>query len=150
MKLNLARVLIAVVFIMNVQAAISFLFWPARYTPSYELSGAIGEATLRGTGVLFLMWNVPYALALWHPARYRLALSLAVAMQAIGLVGETFIYLSLPGVHAVARGSIARFILFDGLGLLALLIAAWFGRASPGKGQDGMDSQGFASSPDQE
>jgi len=124
MKLTLARVLIAAVFLMNLQAAAFFLLWPARYTPSFELSGAVGEAMLRGMGVLFLMWNVPYAVALWHPARHYIALVMALAMQAIGLVGETFIYISLPHAHGIARAAIARFILFDGLGLLALLMAA--------------------------
>ncbi len=48
-----------------------------------------------GMGVLFLMWNVPYAVALWHPLRHRISLYEALAMQAIGLLGESLIYLSL-------------------------------------------------------
>jgi len=128
MRLTLARIFIAAVFLMNVQAALVFLLCPARYTPAYELSGAVGAATLRGMGVLFLMWNVPYAVALWHPARYRIALFMALVMQAIGLVGETFIYSTLANIHLIARGSIARFILFDGLGLISLLVSAWLVR----------------------
>jgi hypothetical protein len=44
-----------------------FLFWPTNYLLSIELVGAVGEAMLRGLGVLFIMWNVPYSVAMWHP-----------------------------------------------------------------------------------
>lgn len=80
---------------------------------------------VRALGVLFLMWNVPYAVALWNPVRYRVSLFEAVAMQAIGLAGESAIYFSLPSDFEIARASIVRFIFFDGLGLSFLLIAAW-------------------------
>ena len=97
MKINLARILIGFVFLVNVQCALVFLIWPEKYTPGFELSGVPGEAMLRGLGVLFLMWNVPYAVALWNPIRYRLALWMAIAMQAIGVAGETLIAITLPG-----------------------------------------------------
>ncbi len=80
---------------------------------------------LRGLGVLFIMWNVPYAVALWNPIRYRIVLWIAVAMQAIGLVGETFIAISIPVEHIDIRSAIARFVFFDALGLILLLAAAW-------------------------
>lgn len=124
-KLNLARALIGVVLLVNVQSALSFLIWPSAYAGGFELSGEVGDAMLRGMGVLFLMWNVPYAVALWHPIRHRISLYEAVAMQTIGLVGETFIYTSLPAVHSLARASLARFIVFDSLGLLFLVAAVW-------------------------
>lgn len=124
-KLNLARALIGVVLLINVQSALSFLIWPSAYAGGFELSGEVGDAMLRGMGVLFLMWNVPYAVALWHPIRHRISLYEAVAMQAIGLVGETYIYTSLTAVHSIARSSIARFIAFDSLGLLLLVLAVW-------------------------
>ena len=56
---------------------------------------------------------------------------MALAMQLIGLLGETFIYFTLPSAHDIARGSIARFILFDSLGLLSLLAGAWVVRTAP-------------------
>ena len=59
-------------------------------------------------GVLFLMWNVPYAVALWHPVRHRVSLYEAVAMQTIGLIGESLILWSLGGAHPVAAGSVTR------------------------------------------
>jgi len=130
MRLNLGRGLIAVVILFNLQAAVIFLFYPERYTPSFELEGAVGEAMLRGLGVLFVMWNVPYVVALWHPIRQRISLYEALAMQTIGLVGEAIIYLSLPAIHVLLRASILRFIAFDAVGLLLLVVATWITRKS--------------------
>ncbi len=124
-RLNISRVLIGLVLIWNIQCAIIFLLRPANYTAGFELSGDSGEAMLRGLGLLFLMWNVPYAVALWHPFRHRVSLIEAVVMQAIGLVGESLIYWSMPQSHMQARQSLSRFILFDGVGLILLLLAAW-------------------------
>ena len=125
MRLNLSRLLIGLVLLINLQSAFTYLLWPERYAPGFEMTGDIGGAMVRALGVLFVMWSVPYAVALWNPIRYRIALYMAIVMQTIGLVGETWIYLSLPPVHAAARASIMRFIGFDGLGLLFLIIAAW-------------------------
>jgi hypothetical protein len=108
----------------NVQCAVAFLLAPATYAAGFELTGAAGEAAVRGIGVLFLMWNVPYGVALWHPVRHRVSLYEAVAMQGIGLVGETLILHSLPAALVTARTSLGRFILFDGVGLVLLLTAA--------------------------
>jgi hypothetical protein len=72
MRLNLTRGLIGVVILFNLQAALVFLLWPGNYTSAFELEGVIGEAMLSGLGVLFLMWNVPYAVAMWNPIRYRI------------------------------------------------------------------------------
>ena len=124
-SLLLARLAILPVFLWNIQCAFAFLFWPARFTTAFELSGTPGEAALRGVGVLFLMWNIPYAVALWHPVRYRITLYEATAMQTIGLLGETLIWLSLPPAHSLLQSSLARFIAFDGLGLILLLLASW-------------------------
>jgi uncharacterized membrane protein YjfL (UPF0719 family) len=71
------------------------------------------------------MWNIPYAVALWHPVRHRISLYEAIAMQAIALLGETLIGLSLPPAHSALRTSLLRFIAFDGAGLLLLLLAIW-------------------------
>jgi hypothetical protein len=130
MRTNLARGLIAAVFLVNVQCALAFLLWPDRYAPAFELGGVAGDAMVRGLGVLFLMWNVPYAVALWNPVRHRNFVFVALAMQAIGLVGETLIFTSLPATSEILRASLTRFILFDALGWLALLAAAWLVRKS--------------------
>ncbi len=123
MKPWLSRLCVAVVFFFNVQCAIAFLIAPQGYASAFELEGEVGAAVIRALGVLFLMWNVPYAVALWNPMKNRLSLWEAVVMQAIGLVGESAIYLTLGDSHPVARAAIGRFVVFDGAGL-ALLIGA--------------------------
>jgi hypothetical protein len=75
----LARGLIAAVFLWNVQCAVAFLVAPATYTAGFELAGPAGAATVRGLGLLFLMWNVPYFVALLDPARRRVSLYEAIA-----------------------------------------------------------------------
>ena len=123
LRLWLSRLLIGYVLFVNVQSAVLFLLQPEAYAPGFELSGAAGAGMLRGMGLLFLMWNVPYAVALSHPVRWRVSLYEALVMQAIGLFGETFILLSLPYGHPILVDSVGRFILFDGIGLAALVIA---------------------------
>jgi hypothetical protein len=129
MRLWLSRGCIAIVFLANVQCAVAFILSPVTFTSSYELSGVVGTATIQAIGVLFLMWNIPYAVALWHPLRHRLSLWEAVAMQAIGVIGESIIKVTLPGSHQVLHSSLERFIWFDGLGVLLLLLAVWFSRS---------------------
>jgi hypothetical protein len=48
----------------------------------------------------------------------------AVLMQAIGLLGETWLRSRIPVEHTVLRNSILRYIVFDAGGLV-LLAAAW-------------------------
>lgn len=116
--------LIAIVTAWNLQAAIIFIVSPQAFVQAYELSGAAGEAAVRGVGVLFLMWNVPYVFAVVDPIRYRLGLIFALLMQLTGLLGESYILTTLTMEHAVLRTSILRFIIFDGTGLV-LLFVAW-------------------------
>jgi hypothetical protein len=130
LRLWSARLLIGAVLLMNVQCAVLFIIAPADYAPGFELSGAVGEATVRGIGVLFLMWNVPYVIAALNPLKHRLSHYEAIAMQAIGVVGESWVLWRLPTGHPVAAASITRFIIFDGAGLLVLLMALWVLRPS--------------------
>jgi len=123
-RTHVGRALIGAVAAWNLQCAAAFLLHPAGYAAAFELSGAAGEAAIRGIGVLFVMWNFPYLVALWHPLRHRVSLCEALAMQAVGVLGETLILRGLPAGHAGLRAAIGRFILFDGVGM-ALLIAAW-------------------------
>ncbi len=127
----IGRALIGAVFIMNVQSAITFLWQPENYAAGFQLSGVEGLAAVRGIGLLFLMWNVPYFVALLEPVKNRVSLYEALAMQSIGVLGETLIYLSLPGGYATLQNSIARFIVFDSLGLTMLLLAVWVTRPVP-------------------
>ena len=119
----IGRVLIGVVFIVNVQSAILFLWQPEIYAPGFQLSGVEGLAAVRGIGLLFLMWNVPYFVALLDPVKHRVSLYEALLMQTIGVFGESLIYLSLPSGYATLQNSISRFILFDSLGLALLILA---------------------------
>ncbi len=123
MKTRLAQLLILVVLLINVQCALIFLFAPSWFAPSYELNGEVGDAVIRAFGILFLMWNVPYLFAAWNPSRHRVSLWQAVFMQSIGLIGETGILLSLTSDHPILYQSILRFIVFDGAGLIALIVA---------------------------
>ena len=132
MKINLARALIGIVLLWNVQCAVAFLLWPERFAPGFQLGGPAGEAMVQAMGVLFLMWNVPYAVALWNPIQYRVSLYEAVAMQAIGLAGEILILVSLPSGYGQAAQSVTRFVAFDAAGLLLLLAATWISRRLPG------------------
>jgi hypothetical protein len=119
----IARLLIGIVIAWNLQAAFVFIFSSGRFVGAYELSGTAGEVAIRGFGILFLMWNVPYLFALKDPIRYDLALTFALLMQLTGLLGETYIYFTLPAGHAMLESSIFRFITFDGVGLFLLMIA---------------------------
>jgi hypothetical protein len=51
---------------------------------------------------------------------YDLSLWEALAMQAVGVLGETFIQLGLPPGHTLLVNSLLRFIAFDAAGLPAL------------------------------
>ena len=121
----LARTLIAIVTGWNLQAALVFILWPERFMHNFELTGVPGAAAVRGTGILFVMWNVPYLVALWNPRVYRLVLGIAIVMQLVGLVGESLILFTLPEGYALLSTSIARFVIFDGSGLVLLIAAFW-------------------------
>ena len=124
-KTLLARVLITLVLFMNIQCALAFILKPDLYAPAYELSGVPGQAAIRGMGILFLMWNVPYVFAALHPIKFHWSLVQSILMQAIGWIGETLLYLSLPCGYAQLSEAVQRFMLFDGGGLIVLIIAAW-------------------------
>ncbi len=128
LRLWAARVLIGVVIAWNLQCALVFFLTPDLYAPAFELTGIPGAAAVRGTAVLFAMWNVPYLVALWHPRRNRVSLWESFAMQLTGLAGETAILLLLPAGHAALRESVLRFIAFDAAGLLLLAGAVGLAR----------------------
>jgi hypothetical protein len=123
-RLWASQVLIGLVLIWNVQCAVAFLVFPDQYTSGFALDGVVGGGMVRAIGILFLMWNVPYAVAASHPHRRRVSLYEAIAMQTIALVGESLLLASFPAEPAIIRVTVGRFILFDGIGLAALLLAA--------------------------
>ena len=120
---NLARLLIALVLISNLYAALGFFFSPQTFTAAYELVGASGEAAVAGFGLLFIMWQVPYLVALINPLKHKLSLVEALAMQGLGVIGETFILLRIPANHTILRSGISRFVIFDLAGLVFLAVS---------------------------
>ena len=118
----LLRLLILPVLLWNVQCALAFILQPAIYAPGFLLAGVPGAAAVRGMGILFLMWNVPYVVALIHPLRFRVSLYEAAGMQALGFVGEMLLLTGLPEGYGLLRASILRFVWFDAAGLLLLLL----------------------------
>jgi len=118
----LARLVLIVVFCFNVSCALAFVARPEVHTPGFAVSGVAGEILVRGMGILFLMWNVTYPLAIWHPWCYRWLFLIIIVQQAIGLAGETWMLLTLPPGHAALAATGYRFIAFDGGGFVAMLV----------------------------
>jgi hypothetical protein len=127
-RLLVARILIGIVLFLNLQCALVFIGMPDSYAQGFGLSGESGNVMVQALGVLFVMWNVPYAVALLHPQKHRLSLLESVVMQSIGLAGEASLLIFSPGISAEMNRSITRFIFFDSLGLVLLLLASWFAR----------------------
>ena len=124
----LGRLALSAVFTVNVQCALSFLLLPGQYVASFELTGVGGRVAVQGFGIFILLWVVPYPLAIRSPSRHILSFCYAVVSQAIGILGETAILLTLPPGHPSLRATGMRFILADTLGLLLLLgalVAVW-------------------------
>jgi len=123
-----ARVAVAVVCISNLSAAIPFVLKPEAYASGFEASGFGGAALVRSLGLAFLMWQVAFVPVIWNP-RLRACFLVVLAMQVVGLAGDTWAVLTMPAGHEALRATAQRFIAFDaaGLVLLALAYAAvWF------------------------
>jgi hypothetical protein len=128
LRLWFARALIGLVIFFNVQSGFSFILDPGKYAPGYQLVGVPGSTAIQGFGILFLMWNVPYCVALLHPKKYWISLLEAIIMQLIGLIGESWILMYLPPQNIVLNKSIVRFITFDAAGLVFLILSRWFSK----------------------
>ena len=122
-RLWIARVLVAAVFLLNVQCALQFILWPGNYVTAYQVQGPSAEAIIRTVGICFLMWNVTYPPVILHPDRYRILFGVVIVQQVIGLVGESLLLVGLGAGLEVLAASITRFIAFDATGLVALLLA---------------------------
>ena len=135
----LARGALTVVLVWNLQAALAFILVPDAHTAGFEVEGVPGQVVVRGLGILFLMWNVPYVAALIHPLRQIVPFTCAVVAQFIGLVGETWLFVTLPPGHYALRATGLRFIAFDGVGFVLLvltLVLAWRFRQSAEQSAD--------------
>ena len=122
-RLVVARVLVVLVFFVNVQCALQFVLWPQAYTGAYQLEGASANAIVQSFGICFLMWNATYPPIVARPQRYRVLFGVVIAQQLIGLVGESLLYASLSPELATLASSVMRFIVFDAAGLAALVCA---------------------------
>lgn len=121
----ISRLVVGIVFFFNVTCALAFVTKPDQYTAAFEVSGVPGRVLVRGIGMLFLMWNVTYPLVLARPDRHRTLFAVILVQQAIGLVGETWMWLTLPPGHAALWITGLRFIFFDGAGLVGMGIVFW-------------------------
>ena len=118
LRIWLSRLLIALVFGINIECALLFLVTPEKFVSGFELSKITGIVVIQALGILFIMWNVPYFVALLHPLKYRLSLIEACVMQFIGVTGESFLLMRIPSGRVSLREALGRFVLFDSAGLL--------------------------------
>ncbi len=118
-----ARGAAGLVFLVNVACALAFLLQPELYAPAFELDGTPGRIVVQAFGLLFLMWNATYPPVLWRPRAHFTLFGVVLVQQALGLAGETWLWLGLPPAHAALAGTGLRFILFDGFGLLIMAAA---------------------------
>ena len=118
-----ARAAVGSVCAVNLNAALSFLAQPERYAAGFELFGVAGEAVVQAFGILFLMWNATYPPVILQPRAHQALFRIVLIQQAIGVAGETWIWLGLPPGHAALWETGLRFIAFDGIGLLVMAMA---------------------------
>lgn len=118
-----ARVAFTAVFVVNLMCAVQFVVDPGTFAGAYELEGVAGEAAVRGIGIAFLMWNATYPAFIVAPGRFRVLGWVILTQQAIGLVGESLVFFGLPAGHDVLSASVARFMAFDGAGLVLMGVA---------------------------
>lgn len=118
-----ARLAVGGVFAVNVWCALEFLVRPELYLAAFEVSGTPGRVLVQSLGILFLMWNATYPLVLWQPQKYRALWGVMLVQQAIGVVGESALWLSLPPGHAALSATGLRFIVFDAAAGVVLLVA---------------------------
>jgi hypothetical protein len=126
----LVRITVGAVFLMNVCCALAFILQPEIYSPGFEVTGVPGMVYVQGLGILFLMWNATYPPVIYHPIRYRALFVVVLIQQAIGFAGETWLWLTMPPGHAPLRATGLRFMIFDGIGLIAMAGAYWLLRKS--------------------
>ncbi len=123
-KSLLPRVLILIVAAWNILCAIQFIVFAKDYAPSFDLTPDItGKAVIQSIGVLFIMWNIPYIFAIFHPHKWFILLICALLMQLTGLIGEIWIKSQLTLSYNMVS-SIQRFIVFDAIGLVLIFTSA--------------------------
>lgn len=115
---------------------------PESFVSGFQLSGVPGMVAVQGIGIAFLMWNATYPAFIVNPKRFKALGVVILAQQAIGLLGESVIFLGLMGVmpfvfpdiattiadgsYAQLSESILRFIQFDAFGLIIMIVSFVF------------------------
>lgn len=120
-----SRCAVGFVLAVNIACALSFIFKPEAYSAGFEISGLPGKVVIQAFGILFLMWNATYPPVVAHPDTQRTLFAVILIQQAIGIVGETWIWLTLPSGHSALHATGLRFILFDGIGFVVMGAAYW-------------------------
>ena len=127
----LGRVLIGTVLFINVQCALLFLLQPRVYVPGFGLEGGMGIVYVRGIGLLFLMWNVPYFRCSVGPNEES-----SFVVRGDRHADDRFGGRNAAAAEFTSRASgasqhsVRRFILFDAVGLVLLLLAVWVTRVT--------------------
>jgi hypothetical protein len=116
------RLAVSTVLVINLSAALAYLVMPERFVSGYELEGEVGRVVVQGFGILFLMWNVTYPPVIVNPVRARNLFIVVLLQQAIALVGESLLLISVPIGYAALIRTGMRFIVFDGAGLLLMTV----------------------------
>lgn len=110
--------------------ALFFILEPEAYSAAFEITGVPGKVIVQAFGILFVMWNVTYPPVLARPYAQSNLFVIILIQQAIGLVGETWLWLELPSGHSALHATGLRFIVFDGIGFLLMIVAYWVLRSS--------------------
>jgi hypothetical protein len=118
-----ARVAVGGVFAVNLGCAAAFISQPEQFAPAFEMGGLPGRIVVQALGILFLMWNATYPPVVLHPTSQMTLFGVVLVQQAIGLAGETWLWLHLPVGHSALWNTGVRFIAFDGIGLITMGVA---------------------------
>jgi hypothetical protein len=120
----IGRLLILIVIAWNIQAAIFLLINSSVIATSIEIPQIAGPSLIRGIGVLFIMWNIPYLFAAAHPVRFRISLVESLLMQFIALAGELILLSVSPIIPPALQNIFTIYSRFDAAGMALLLAAA--------------------------
>lgn len=118
------RVCFTIVFVVNMQCALNYVFFPESFIGGFQLSGVEGAVAVQGIGIAFLMWNATYPVFIVSPQRFKVLGIIVLVQQTVGLAGESAIFLNLPATgYAQLSESIVRFIQFDAFGFILMLVS---------------------------
>ncbi len=123
---RISQCVVGMVFILNISCALAFIFQPEKYMGGFEIGGVQGRLVVQALGILFLMWNATYPPVLIDPVKHKTLFAVLLVQQAMGFIGESWLFLTLPAGHAAIKATVLRFIYFDGGGLILMGLAYYF------------------------